>query len=68
MLKHITQFIWQLRLFRDQHAQDLVEYALLAGMLAAACGAMLGDVHDSVRQVFHRVNHLLQGRLHTYDH
>ena len=45
MLK-IQQLI--VRLVKDRKGQDMVEYALLAGFIAVAAGALLPGISDSI--------------------
>ena len=47
------------RLVRDTRGQDLVEYALLAGFIAVAAGAILPDISDNISKIFSRVSSLL---------
>lgn len=48
-----------LNLRRDVRGQDLVEYALLAGFVAVAAGAILPNVSASISTIFSKVNSLL---------
>jgi Flp pilus assembly pilin Flp len=43
------------RLFKDRKGQDLVEYALLAGFIAVAAGALLPPIADSISTIFSRM-------------
>ena len=43
------------RLFQDGKGQDLVEYALLAGFIAVAAGALLPPIADSISTIFSRM-------------
>ncbi len=43
------------RLVRDLKAQDMVEYALLAGFIAVAAGALLPGISDSISTIFSRM-------------
>ena len=47
-----------LRLVRDERGQDMVEYALLAGFIAVAAGALLPP-HRRLHQ--HHIQSLLSG-------
>jgi Flp pilus assembly pilin Flp len=47
--------IWKLKIRQDTSGQELVEYALIAGFLACACGAALPDIGSSVLMVFSKV-------------
>ena len=43
------------RFFKNRKGQDLVEYALLAGFIAVAAGALLPPVADSISTIFSRM-------------
>ena len=43
------------KIWKDTHGQDLTEYALLAGFLAAASGAVLPDISSSISTVMSKV-------------
>lgn len=51
----LTNLIWKSKIYRDTRGQELVEYALIAGFLACACGAALPDIGSSVLVVFNKV-------------
>jgi pilus assembly protein Flp/PilA len=51
----LIKTIWKLRIFRDTHGQDLLEYALIGGFLSCACAAALPDIGSSVLTVFSKV-------------
>lgn len=42
-------------LITDEKAQDMVEYALLAGFIAVAAGAMLPAVSTSISTIFSKM-------------
>ena len=44
-----------LRLKNDEKAQDMVEYALLAGFIAVAAGAVLPGISTSISTIFSRM-------------
>jgi pilus assembly protein Flp/PilA len=50
-----------LRVFRDERGQDMVEYALLAGFIAVAAGALLPPVADNLSIIFSRVGSVVEG-------
>ena len=52
MLK-IQQLI--VRLVKDRKGQDMVEYALLAGFIAVAAGALLPGISDRISIIFSRM-------------
>ena len=48
-----------IRLMRDTRGQDLVEYALLAGFIAVAAGALLPGISGSISKIFSRMASVL---------
>jgi Flp pilus assembly pilin Flp len=49
----ITWF--RIRLWREERGQDMVEYALLAGLAAVASGLFVPDMSASMGQIYSRV-------------
>jgi pilus assembly protein Flp/PilA len=43
------------RLLKDRKGQDMVEYALLAGFIAVAAGALLPSISTSISTIFSRM-------------
>ncbi|MBI3666410.1 MAG: Flp family type IVb pilin [Acidobacteria bacterium] len=43
---------WRLKFWKDRRGQDLVEYALLAGFVAVAAGALLPSISTSISTIF----------------
>jgi pilus assembly protein Flp/PilA len=60
-MKHKIELLWnRLRLLVDDSAaQDLVEYALLAGFVAVAAGALLPGISTSISTIFSRMGSVL---------
>lgn len=48
-----------LRFCKEQEGQDLIEYALMAGFVAVAAGAILTPVAPTLNVMFSRVHSLL---------
>jgi Flp pilus assembly pilin Flp len=46
---------WGLRLWKTTNGQDLIEYALLAGFVAVAAGAIMPGVATSISTVFSQI-------------
>ena len=44
-----------MRLSRDRRGQDLIEYALMAGFVAVAAGAIMPTVSSSISTIFSQV-------------
>jgi pilus assembly protein Flp/PilA len=51
----ITNLVWKLRIWKDTRGQDLIEYALMAGFVAVAAGAIMPSVATSLSQIFSKV-------------
>ncbi len=51
-MKHKTAEVLVQEFLRDEAGQDLIEYALLAGMVAVAAGAVIPPVAPSVYQIY----------------
>jgi pilus assembly protein Flp/PilA len=49
-----TQFL-ALRLWKDTRGQDLIEYALMAGFIAVAAGAVMPGVNSNISTIFSRI-------------
>ena len=47
------------RLARETQGQDMVEYALLAGFIAVAAGALLPGISTSISKIFSRMGSVL---------
>ena len=43
------------RILWDEEAQDMVEYALLAGFIAVAAGALLPPIANSINTIFSKM-------------
>ena len=47
------------KLISDKRGQDLIEYALMAGFVAVAAGAIMPGVSDSISQIFSKVGSVM---------
>jgi pilus assembly protein Flp/PilA len=52
-MKRFQSFLF--RLVQDERGQDMVEYALLAGFIAVAAGAVLPGIADSLSTIFSKM-------------
>jgi pilus assembly protein Flp/PilA len=59
-MKKLNTLIFKLRIIKDTRGQDLIEYALMAGFVAVAAGAVVPGVADSIKTIFTSVNTALQ--------
>jgi Flp pilus assembly pilin Flp len=48
---------WQI--WKDRKGQDLIEYALMAGFVAVAAGAIMPGVASSINIIFSKVNSIM---------
>ena len=46
-------------LWKDTRGQDLIEYALMAGFVAVAAGAIMPGVASSINVIFSQVNSIM---------
>jgi pilus assembly protein Flp/PilA len=54
-MKQLNRFILKARIWNDTHGQDLIEYALMAGFVAVAAGAIMPGVSISISKIFSSV-------------
>jgi pilus assembly protein Flp/PilA len=54
-MKRISNLVWKLRILKDTKGQDLIEYALMAGFVAVAAGAIMPGVAGSISTIFSKV-------------
>ena len=47
------------RLSKDRRGQDLIEYALMAGFVAVAAGAVMPSVASSISTIFSQVSSVM---------
>jgi Flp pilus assembly pilin Flp len=47
------------RAWRDRRGQDLIEYALMAGFVAVAAGAIMPNVASSISVIFSQISSVL---------
>ena len=60
-MKKLNNLIWKLRLLKDTRGQDLIEYALMAGFVAVAAGAIMPTVATGISTIFTKVNSVVAG-------
>ena len=47
------------RAWRDRRGQDLIEYALMAGFVAVAAGAIMPGVSSSISTIFSEISSVM---------
>ena len=55
-MKNVTNLVWKLRIWKDTRGQDLIEYALMAGFVAVAAGAIMPGVAASISTIFGKIS------------
>ena len=55
----MTKLTQAIKLWKDKHGQDLIEYALMAGFVAVAAGALMPNVSSSISTVFSKITSLM---------
>ncbi len=58
-MRRLMHFVWKARLLKDTRGQDLIEYALMAGFVAVAAGAIVPGVASSIQTIFSKINTIL---------
>src|SRR6202158_4391526 len=58
-MTRITNLVWKLRIWKDTRGQDLIEYALMAGFVAVAAGAIMPGVASSISTIFSQISSVL---------
>jgi Flp pilus assembly pilin Flp len=51
----MTNLLLQLKMWKDRRGQDLIEYALMAGFVAVAAGAIMPGVATSISTIFSKI-------------
>ena len=58
-MRKLIQVAVKLQIWKDRQGQDLIEYALMAGFVAVAAGAVMPGVATSLSQIFSKVGSVL---------
>jgi pilus assembly protein Flp/PilA len=51
----MKNLILRLKIWKDRRGQDLIEYALMAGFVAVAAGAIMPGVSTSISTIFSKI-------------
>lgn len=54
-MKNLKNTLLKLRILRDTKGQDLIEYALMAGFVAVAAGAIMPNVSTNISTIFSKI-------------
>ena len=58
-MNRYKKLLYGLRIWKDTRGQDLIEYALMAGFVAVAAGAIVPGVAESIKTIFGKVNNVM---------
>jgi Flp pilus assembly pilin Flp len=58
-MNRLNRLLWNLRIWTDTRAQDMIEYALMAGFVAVAAGAILPGVSTSISTIFSKISSVM---------
>ena len=58
-MRQVIDLALQALLWKDTRGQDLIEYALMAGFVAVAAGAIMPGVASSINVIFSQVNSIM---------
>jgi Flp pilus assembly pilin Flp len=65
-MNHLMFFALNLkRSWKDSRGQDLIEYALMAGFVAVAAGAIMPNVANSISIIFSSISSVMTGAAAT---
>ena len=54
-MNRLKKFVVRLQILKDSKGQDLIEYALMAGFVAVAAGAIMPGVSQNISEIFSKV-------------
>ena len=60
-MSRVLQLVILAKIWRDERGQDLIEYALMAGFVAVAAGAIMPNVASSISTIFSEVASVMTG-------
>lgn len=55
----MKNLVYRMRIFKDTRGQDLIEYALMAGFVAVAAGAIMPSVATSISTIFSKIGSVM---------
>ncbi len=63
-MKQIRERLFRLSVWKDTSGQDLVEYALAAGLVAVAAVACMPGLSGTVNNVFTKIGSIINTNVH----
>jgi pilus assembly protein Flp/PilA len=62
-MNKLNNYLLKLHVWRDEQGQDLVEYALAAGMVAVAAVAAMPALSSTVNTVFSKIGSIITANI-----
>jgi pilus assembly protein Flp/PilA len=61
----MKNLVLRLKIWKDTRGQDLIEYALMAGFVAVAAGAIMPGVASSISTIFSKIASVMSAAANT---
>jgi pilus assembly protein Flp/PilA len=61
----MKNLILKFQIWKDTRGQDLIEYALMAGFVAVAAGAIMPNIANSISTIFSKISSVMSGAANT---
>ena len=58
-MNKMMNLVLKLQIWKDTKGQDLIEYALMAGFVAVAAGAIMPSVSASISTIFSKIGSVM---------
>ncbi len=58
-MNRLLKLAVRVQIWRDKKGQDLIEYALMAGFVAVAAGALMPNIASQISTIFNRVESIM---------
>jgi Flp pilus assembly pilin Flp len=58
-MSKITNLVLRFKIWHDTKAQDLIEYALMAGFVAVCAGAIMPNVATNISTIFSKISSVM---------
>jgi pilus assembly protein Flp/PilA len=65
MSTRLTNLLFKIQIWQDTQAQDLIEYALMAGFVAVAAGAIMPGVATNISKIFSKISSVMTAAAST---
>jgi Flp pilus assembly pilin Flp len=58
-MQKVSKLVYRILFWKDTRGQDLIEYALMAGFVAVAAGAIMPGVSTNISRIFSKVGSVM---------